>query len=74
MSQRTMSVAGYVENVLPYMFTLNRSKLGMKLVLANQHCVMMPRAANIVNGVELSEIINPDFFFALNNSHYEVIK
>jgi hypothetical protein len=50
-SQRTMSVVVYVENVLPHTFTLNRWKLGMKLVLANQHCVLMPRAANIVNGV-----------------------
>ena len=50
MSQRTMSVAGYVENVLPYMFTLNRSKLGMKLVLASQRCVLMSRVANIVSG------------------------
>jgi hypothetical protein len=51
MNQRTMSAVGSVENVLPHMFTLNRSKLEMKLVLVNQHCVMMPRAANIVSGV-----------------------
>ena len=51
MSQQTMSVAGYVENVLPHMFTLNRSKLGMKLVLANQTNAMNWRAVNIVSGV-----------------------
>jgi hypothetical protein len=46
-----MSVAGYVENVLPHMFTLNRSKLGMKLVLANQTNAMNLRAASIVSTV-----------------------
>ena len=51
MSQRTMSVAGYVENVLPHMSTLNRSKLGMQLVLANLMNALNLRAANIVNGV-----------------------
>jgi hypothetical protein len=46
-----MSVAGYVENVLPYMFTLNRSKLGMKLVLANLTNAMNLRTASMVSGV-----------------------
>jgi hypothetical protein len=46
-----MSVVGYVENVLPHMFTLNRSKLGMKLVLANQTNAMNGRAVSIVSGV-----------------------
>jgi hypothetical protein len=51
MSQRTMSVVGYVENVLPHMFTLNRSKLGMKLVLVNLTNAMNFRTASIVSGV-----------------------
>ena len=46
-----MSVVGYVENVLPHMFTLNRSKLGMKLVLANQTNAMNWRGVSIVSGV-----------------------
>jgi hypothetical protein len=45
-----MSVVGYVENVLPHMFTLNRLKLGMKLVLASQTNAMNWRAASIVSG------------------------
>jgi hypothetical protein len=51
MSRQTMSVAGYVENVLPHMFTLNRSKLGMKLVLVNLTNAMNLRIASMVSGV-----------------------
>ena len=51
MSQRTMLVVEYAENVLPHMFTRNRSKLGMKLVLANQTNAKNWRVAGIVSGV-----------------------
>jgi hypothetical protein len=46
-----MSVAGYVVSVLPHTSTQNRSKLGMKLVLANQTNAMNWKAVSIGSGV-----------------------
>jgi hypothetical protein len=63
MNQRILSVVGSVENVLPHMFTLNKSKLGTKLVLANQTNAMNWRVASIGSGALPRHIINPDFCF-----------